>query len=225
MRAMCFPNSLFLLVLLPNWVLGSLKVALSNGRASQCQALWTESSSTQVGSVCIETDSSNPEQLGFSFATADGWKLDETQLWIGRNMSEVPLTTPLSLPLVGGEPTGEADGAIFPDQQPDLERFPYLKNDLSGKYSHFGFAVKLWYLGFVCPDAGTEFYAVAHASVAEAPSLRSGAMTKTSAWAGKEPFADGSTLWLNFSFKLVCDVIEDLPVNQRERHFANLIPQ
>ena len=189
----------------------SRKVALTKGRKSQCQQLWAKQA-IAVGSVCLEVDHRNPEQLVVGFKTMDGWRLDDAHLWIGRNITELPM-----------------DETNVPPKGPLLDLFTYRKDDLSGQHSNFGFIVKLWYLDFVCPDSkGTEFVAAAHATVRARSAVRNGSKpTQQDAWAAAEPATTAEQFrqkFLDFNFTLTCDLIQARPQDAPERHHANQVP-
>jgi hypothetical protein len=210
-------------------VAGSIKLALSNGRVSQCQTLWAKQT-IAVGSVCVDADQKNPDQLIVAYTTMDGWKLQEAHLWVGRNASLLPLLTTTA---------DESDGTRHIQQDArqesvDLSQFPFQNDDLNGKHAHYGFIVKLHQMGFECPDPkGTVFHAAAHATVTARPSLRNGDVpTQQSAWAS--PVAPQKVLHVNnnnsykgvdFNFTLVCDIRNDPPQDAPARHFANKLPQ
>ena len=215
----------------------SLRLALQNGPASQCQGLWAKET-IQVGSVCVEPDRRNPDQLIVSFSTADtGWKLDAAQLWLGQNITD-------NLPVEVFELDNKGDAtkttSLTKASTPDLSKFPYVKNDLDGQHQHFGFVVKLFYLNYVCPDSrGTTFSAVAHATVSAPRSgLRNGdgSNTKASAWASPTPLVPPTRTQsttsespiaeqhISFDFTLVCDRIAARPEHAPERHHANYVP-
>jgi hypothetical protein len=217
---------------LPAVVTGSVKLALSNGRVSQCQTLWAKQT-IPVGSVCVDADQKNPDQLIVAYTTMDGWKLEEAHLWIGRNVSLLPMQN---------KTTDEPDGTRHIQQDPrnniksphqesvDLSQFPFQKDDLSGKHAHYGFIVKLHQLGFACPEPkGTVFHAEAHATVTARPSLRNGNVaTLQSAWASPvAPYKEIQNVnkGVDFNFTLVCDVRNDPPKDAPVRHFANKLPQ
>ena len=211
----------------------NIRLSLKNGRASQCQGLWAKNGALQVGNVCVEPDRRNSDHVIVAFSTADtGWRLEETQLWIG-----------------AGETSVEDLPSLVEDDA--LSQFPYVKEDLQGEHLHFGFVVKLSELDFICPNTqGTQFTAVAHATVS-AP--RSGLRhttgeaietTKASAWASFEapvvssllrtkngptlttsevPSSENETI-ASFDFTLVCDLIAERPKDAPERHHANYVP-
>lgn len=189
------------------------KVALTNGRKSQCQQLWAKQGVIPVGSVCLEVDHRNPEQLIVGFQTKDGWRLDDAHLWIGKNITDLPLDE------VNEPPTG-----------PLLDLFTYKKDDLvPGQHSNFGFVVKLWNLDFSCPDSqGTEFAAAAHATVRARSAVRGGENpTQQSAWAAAEAASTAEQFqqkFLDFSFTLTCDLMQARPDDAPERHHANQVP-
>ncbi|CAB9524196.1 expressed unknown protein [Seminavis robusta] len=227
-----------LLLLLPKtFVLGSVKLVMQNGGASQCQTLWAKHT-IAVGNVCVEADQRNPEQLIVSYETRDGWKLDDAHLWIGRNISEIPF--------MADEPADDSkrsvqqqqhqDQPYQKQQQVDLTQFPYKKEDLAGKHENFGFVVKLQHLGYSCPDTQA-FVAAAHATVTARSSIRNGnTPTLQSAWAShiepmKKHVLQGATMinrinqWQDFNFTLVCDIKNDPPEGAPKRHFANQVPK
>lgn len=187
------------------------KVSLTNGRKSQCQQLWAKQVMS-VGSVCLEVDPKNPEQLIVGFKTKDGWRLDDAHFWIGRNETDLPM-----------------DETNDPPRGPNLDLFTYRKDDLNGVHSNFGFIVKLWYLDFVCPDSqGTEFVAAAHAGVRARPSVRGGDVpTQQDAWAATESAKTAQDLsrhYMTFNFTLTCDLWKARPPNAPDRHHANQVP-
>lgn len=168
------------------------EVSLKGRRASHCQALWAKEKTLRVGNVCIQPDKTDHNHLIVAYSTQDDWVLEEVQLWIGRNLTDMPME-PLKLTqeeqdkqqqesnetILAAAKEGvkifdaeskEANPSLS-SQTPALDLFPYVKTGLNAKfqgYRHYGFGVKLFDLNYTnCPDTGgTTFYAVAHAKVA-----------------------------------------------------------
>ena len=213
------------------------RLSLKNGRDSQCQGLWAKEGALQVGNACVQPDRENSQELMIDLSTTGmGWWLEDIQLWIGRDVKDIPVR----------EVDINGDDDTTPKRiSPSLEDFPHRQNNLRGEYSHFRIPVHISELpGFACPNPrGTQFMAVVHATVsARRSGLRptgtpeSGSATTTtqaSAWASldapvaplsnnrKSKSYDNVT---SFNFTLVCDIIAERSHDAPERHHLNYVP-
>lgn len=185
-------------------------ISLKGRRASHCQGLWAKDKTLRVGNVCIEPDHHNPDQLVVSYATTDDWILEDCQIWIGRNLTELPMKEIEVTQQDQDQQQEETDQSVLEaakegvkmfdleskevlsskSQEPALDLFPYTKlglNDELRSFQHYGFIVKLWDLHYSdCPDTqGTTFFAVAHVKVSPKLNLRTLTIpVAESAWAG-----------------------------------------
>lgn len=137
-----------------------------------------------AGTVSITVTGDN---LVVTFTTRDGWSLDETHLWIGTSLTDMPQTR---------------------KGTPKIGNFPYHSGSLNGATS-YSETIALSALNFACPQDDTTYYVAAHAVVSKTDS--SGAVQTETGWADGVSFVDKGMWGTYFSIVLTCHCGGDQP--------------
>lgn len=132
-----------------------------------------------IGTVTMEVVGDN---LEITYQTQLGWELQETHLWVGSNMADMPQTRKGS---------------------PKIGNFPYHSGDITGSSVRTE-SIALNVLGFSCPSADQEYFVAAHAAVQMVDSSGSVIQTET-AWSEGDRYVERG-MWGTYSTTvLTCD--------------------
>ncbi|WP_430461871.1 hypothetical protein ACQUQU_03520 [Thalassolituus sp. LLYu03] len=138
-----------------------------------------------AGSVTLQVIG---DDLVVTYSTTDGWSLNETHLWVGTSLSDMPQTR---------------------KGTPKIGNFPYHSGSLSG-VSQYTETIPLSVLGFSCPQADTQYYVAAHAVVSRVGADGETVQTETG-WADGTGFVDKGMWGTYFTLVLTCDCGGDNP--------------
>jgi len=94
----------------------------------------------EAGTVTMEVVGTD---LTIIYETTGGWELQETHVWVGTDLADMPQTRKGS---------------------PKIGNFPYQSGDITGDTS-YSVSIPLLQLGFACPSADTAYFVAAHAAV------------------------------------------------------------
>jgi hypothetical protein len=94
----------------------------------------------EAGTVTTEVVGTD---LTITYETSGGWELQETHVWVGTDLADMPQTRKGS---------------------PKIGNFPYQSGDITGATS-YSVTIPLLQLGFSCPSVDTEYFVAAHAAV------------------------------------------------------------
>lgn len=150
-------------------------VAVDGGGGVQTQTLFA-GQTIDIGTVTMEVVGDN---LVITYQTQQGWEFQETHLWVGKHMADMPQTRKGS---------------------PKIGNFPYQSGDITGASVHTE-SISLNTLGFSCPSADQEFFVAAHAAVQMVDSSGNVIQTET-AWSEGDRYVERgmwgtySTMWL-----------------------------
>jgi hypothetical protein len=103
----------------------------------------------EAGTISMEVveilnENNNPEEhLSITYETTGGWQLQETHVWVGADLADMPQTR---------------------QGNPKIGNFPYQSGDITGQTTHTE-TVPLNLLGFSCPGDDKSYYVAAHAAV------------------------------------------------------------
>jgi hypothetical protein len=146
--------------------------------APQCNTLFA-GQTTNVGTVCVDNDLSN---LTVTYTTVDGWKLEETHLFVGSSLTEVPKTQ-----------TGN----------PKIGLFPYGTDSLPANTTTSTITIPIGDFGAggtAC--ASKTLTLAAHAVVAKVNS--DGSIRRETAWGSGTRFATKGSWATYFTYQTQC---------------------
>lgn len=160
-----------------------------NGNAGNCTTLFA-GQTIDAGDVCVTIDGDN---LVVTYTTKDGWLLQETHLWVGEDLEDMPQTR---------------------KGNPKIGNFPYKAEDIND--TSFSFTIPLGSVidGFTdacqfCGDGAPslpQIYVAAHAAVYK---VNDDGTTQTeTGWGDGDPIVDrGSWATVStISLDVICDV-------------------
>ncbi|NOQ13735.1 MAG: hypothetical protein GQ583_04545 [Methyloprofundus sp.] len=154
-------------------------MATEDGSGIQTQILYA-GQTTEVGTVTTEVVGEN---LVVTYNTIGGWELNETQLWVGNDIADMPQTR---------------------QGNPKIGNFPYKNEGEFVDPTSYSIEIPLNILGFICPVADTEYFVAAHATVQLIDGAGSVIQTET-AWADGDRFVERGMWGTFFTITLTCD--------------------
>ena len=139
-----------------------------------------------VTSTIIDTNADSiGDTLSITYNTTNGWELNETHLWVGDDLQNMPQTRKGS---------------------PKLGNFPYNSGDITGSTS-YNVQISLNVLGFSCPMDDKDFLVAAHAAL-QKPDGNGGYQTETG-WGNGDRIVEKGNWATYFSVTLSCSCDDD----------------
>jgi len=133
----------------------------------------------EAGTVTMEVVGSD---LTITYDTYGGWELQETHVWVGSDLADMPQTR---------------------QGNPKIGNFPYQSGDITGATS-YSVSIPLLQLGFACPSGDIEYFVAAHAAVQLVDANGAVIQTETG-WSDGDRYVERG-MWGTYStITLTCD--------------------
>ncbi len=152
-------------------------VATANSSGVHCEILYA-GQTINAGSVCAEVSG---DDLLIVYETSGGWQLEETHLWVGSEIADMPQTR---------------------QGNPKIGNFPYASGDITGA-TVYTVSVPLASIGFSCPADDANYFVAAHASLRKVDSGGNVIQTETG-WADGDRFVEQGMWGTYFTITLNC---------------------
>ena len=133
----------------------------------------------EIGTVSMEVVN---DDLVITYQTDSGWQLQETHLWVGDDLADMPQTR---------------------KGNPKIGNFPFNSGDISGESNRIE-TIALNLLGFSCPSNDSVYYVAAHAAVQLVDGSGNVVQTET-AWSEGSRYVERGMWGTYSSLPLTCD--------------------
>ncbi|MGD9212048.1 MAG: hypothetical protein PVI90_14800, partial [Desulfobacteraceae bacterium] len=153
-------------------------VATINGDGVHCEILYA-GQTVDVGAVCAEVSG---DDLLVTYETSGGWQLEETHLWVGTDIADMPQTR---------------------QGNPKIGNFPYAFSDITGA-TLYSIAMPLTDIGFSCSTDSMNYFVSAHAALQKVDNNGNVIQTETG-WADGDRFVERGMWGTYFTISLTCD--------------------
>lgn len=153
-------------------------VATADGSGIHCEILYA-GQTIDAGTVCAEVSG---DYLLITYDTSEGWQLEETHLWVGSNIADMPQTR---------------------RGNPKIGNFPYASGDITGA-TVYSMSVPLTDIDFSCPADDTNYFVAAHAALRKVDSSGNVIQTETG-WADGDRLVEQGMWGTYFTITLTCN--------------------